>query len=474
MSTPRKYKAFISYSHADKAWASRLHLRLETFRTPKKIIGGAGRYGDIPSKLTPIFRDRDELPTGSALGPELKRALTNSEFLLVLCSPASANSRWVNEEIRFFRQTHGDDRILAAIVDGEPGAPVGEGLDGCFPPALIEPPEGSDQPREPLAADFRESADGKKLAFQKLAAGMLGAHLDALVQRMAQRRQKRMAQLAGALGTLSLFMGGLAIYATFQRDAAIEQRAIAERERDTANASLDFLISIFEVANPETENPKNITALTILDRGREKIDEELADQPEAQAKILTAMGNVYGNLSELDTAETLFRSALEKDKIAIIDKIENEISLAYLLADTKSSSEALTFIQSAKALIQNAKAQGSISADASSYAEGQLLEAEARVARSLGKTQLAIALYDQARSKLIESSRTKPRELAVVAIRRGTLMASRTDDLKGAQAELASAIEIFRDHLGEDHIETLRAKHNLAFMQFNSELYDLA
>jgi len=229
-----KYKAFISYSHADKAWAQMLHLRLETFTTPKALVGAQGRHGMITRRLHPIFRDRDELPTGSALGPELQRALEGSEFLLVLCSPATANSHWVNEEIRFFRKAHGDDRILAAIIDGDPGAPVAKGEQGCFPPALIEPPEGSTELCEPIAADFRKGGDGKRLAFLKVAAGMLGLGLDDLVQRAAQRRQKQLATIAAASFAGMLATLGLALYANNQRVAATEQRVIAERERDTA------------------------------------------------------------------------------------------------------------------------------------------------------------------------------------------------------------------------------------------------
>lgn len=54
-----KYRAFISYSHRDERRASWLHKSIEGYRVPKPLIGQPSRDGAIPSKLFPIFRDRD-------------------------------------------------------------------------------------------------------------------------------------------------------------------------------------------------------------------------------------------------------------------------------------------------------------------------------------------------------------------------------------------------------------------------------
>jgi MTH538 TIR-like domain (DUF1863) len=50
----------------------------------------------------PVFRDRDELPLSADLGNALQDALRASRYLIVVCSERSANSPWVNEEIRYF------------------------------------------------------------------------------------------------------------------------------------------------------------------------------------------------------------------------------------------------------------------------------------------------------------------------------------------------------------------------------------
>lgn len=472
MSHERKYKAFISYSHADKHWAQNIHLRLETFRTPKNLIGAQGLHGPIDGKLTPVFRDRDELPSGSALGPQLQSALTHSEFLIVLCSPAAANSRWVNEEITYFRKTHGDDRILAAIVDGEPGAPVGEGEAGCFPPALIEPPEGSDKPREPIAADFRGSGDGKRLAFQKLAAGMLGVGLDALVQRMAQRRQRRMAQAAVAMGALSIAMGGLAIYAFQQEAIADEQRAIAEKERDTATASLDYLVSIFEIANPATENPKTITALTILERGREKIDTELADSPEVQAKLLTAMGGVYYNLGELDNGQALLSQAIATPAGAKQDVAQAKLKLANIHRRKGNGPEALSLISDVKNTIsENAR---DFEENETSMLLSEALMVEAYVAAYIDYDKAkAVSLMDNARDVILTSNGEHQRRLADINSAQGTLFADMGQPER-ARRPLNEARSGYRAIFGDEHVLVANTLHNIALAEFQAKNYETA
>ena len=85
-----RYRAFISYSHADQAWARWLIRRLETYRVPALLVGKPGAHGPIPARLGAFFRDRDELTASSDLGATIREALSESEFLIVVCSPAAA------------------------------------------------------------------------------------------------------------------------------------------------------------------------------------------------------------------------------------------------------------------------------------------------------------------------------------------------------------------------------------------------
>jgi hypothetical protein len=121
----------------------------------------------LPERLAPVFRDREELATATNLGETLTRALAVSAALVVICSPAAARSRWVNEEILTFKRLGREDRIFCLIVAGEPGASVRPGTpeEECFPNALIyrTGPDGelTGERSEPIAADARPGKDSR-------------------------------------------------------------------------------------------------------------------------------------------------------------------------------------------------------------------------------------------------------------------------------------------------------------------------
>lgn len=205
-----KYWAFISYSHQDEAWARWLHKSLETYKVPRKLVGRETGQGPLPRRLFPIFRDREELPGAADLGGKLKNALRQSRYLIVICSPKSAASQWVNEEIKTYKALGREDRVLCLIVDGEPYASdkPQSGLLECFPTA-VRYRVGTDgsltsERTEPIAADARKGKDGRHNAKFKLLAGILNVGYDELKQREKRRQLLQKVRLAGGAAALLL------------------------------------------------------------------------------------------------------------------------------------------------------------------------------------------------------------------------------------------------------------------------------
>jgi tetratricopeptide (TPR) repeat protein len=205
-----RFRAFLSYSHRDKAWAAWLHRALEHFRIDKDLIGRPTPAGPVPGSLKPIFRDRDDFAAGHSLTEQTLAALAASQFLVVICSPRAAQSKYVNEEIRRFKAMGGAARVIAVIVDGEPGHPVHE----CFPPALRfrigAGGELSQEPEEPIAADARKRGDGKPFAVVKIVAGLLAVNLDDIVRR-AERARRRSARIRNAIIAVLLALMGASV-----------------------------------------------------------------------------------------------------------------------------------------------------------------------------------------------------------------------------------------------------------------------
>jgi tetratricopeptide (TPR) repeat protein len=313
-----KYRAFISYSHADEEWAKWLHKSLETYRMPKRLVGRETEFGPVPDKIAPVFRDRDELATATNLGDILTAALEDSACQLVICSRKSAQSRWVNEEIKTFKRLGKANRIFALIVDGEPGASARPEIadQECFPPALIYKigPNGelTNEPTEPIAADVRPGKDSKLDVKLKIIAGMFGVGLDELKQREAHRRQRRLMMLVTASFAGMAITSTLAGVAWFARNEAERQRVRAEAEAETARQTTRFMVDLFKVSDPSEALGNTITAREILDKGATRIDKELADQPAIQATLMDTMGTVYTSLGLYESAVPLVRKAYER------------------------------------------------------------------------------------------------------------------------------------------------------------------
>ncbi len=236
-----RYRAFISYSHHDQAWARWLHKALETYRVPRRLVGSETAAGVVPRRLAPIFRDRDELPSATDLSRAVNEALAASANLIVICSPAAAASRWVNEEVLSFKRLGRGDRIFCVIVDGEPdaGEKAGDAQQECFVPALRFELGADGQlttrRTEPIAADLRPGKDRRTRAKLKLVAGMLGLGFDALRQRELQRRIRRLSGVTALAVAIMVVTIVLAIAATIARRDA-------ERRQKQAETLVNFML----------------------------------------------------------------------------------------------------------------------------------------------------------------------------------------------------------------------------------------
>ena len=307
-----RYYAFLSYSHKDKELADWLHRELERFRVPSTLAGRLTANGVVPRRLTPIFRDEQDLSAGGDLAEEIKAALAASQFLIVLCSPTAAKSRWTNQEIESFKRTRPEGCVLAAVVAGEPFASDMPGREDeeCFPPALRfkydRRGHQTAKRAEPLAADFRTSGEGQRMAFLKLVAGMLGVGLDELVQREQTRRHRRMAWLAAAsLGGMAV-TSGLAVTAFQARNEARDQRREAEglvafmlgdlKDKLEPIGKLDALDGVGSrvLAYYSKQNTSQLTDAALSQR----------------SKALSLMAQVANSRGDSQTAVNLYRQAM--------------------------------------------------------------------------------------------------------------------------------------------------------------------
>ncbi len=349
-----RYWAFISYSSKDAAHARWLHRAIETYGIPAKLVehGHKTPVGEpAPKRLQPVFRDRAELPASSDLGQSIGEALAASRYLIVICSPNAAQSRWVNREIEAFTELGRGGRIFAFVVDGEPNS--GDARE-CFPPALRQ--------HEPLAADARPQGDGRADARLKLLAGMLGVGFDALKQREAQRRVRRLELAVAITLVLVLAFAGLAWYANQARERAVVAEANAVTEAHTrataeANAIAEAHTRATAEANAVSEAHARATAQAVADEQR-AVAVSQKEEAERQARLalsgqLASESRVYlgtsPDLALLFAAEALNAYDTFQARSALLSSLLQSPHLERILR-TPENATALAFSPDGKTL----------------------------------------------------------------------------------------------------------------------------
>ena len=241
MESKKEYFAFISYKREDEKWAKWLAHELEYYHLPIALNGR-----NLPKNLRPIFRDIDELNAGN-LPAQIYQALSVSKNLIVICSPRSAKSEWVNKEIDdFIKIKDGKvNNIFPFIIEGIPFS----GDDNeCFPEKLRSIPKNEER----YGGNVNETG-GKYVAVVKTIAGMLGVDHDSLWNRYEKEQKKRRRIKRGLLLSFMIFVLAVVISITYQNILLKEtdmrmkvnlSRAVAERAYSLIDEGDSYLASM--------------------------------------------------------------------------------------------------------------------------------------------------------------------------------------------------------------------------------------
>jgi serine/threonine protein kinase len=186
----------------------------------------------------------------------------------------------------------------------DPGSLVRElrgDLDWIVMKALDKQPERRYGSPSELAADLERHLHDQPVEARPPSAGYKLAKLV---------RRHRVAVAAAAAVLLALVAG--AGVAAWQAVRATRAEQAALREAETAHEVAGFLISLFEVADPEVARGEDLTARQILEQGRLRIEGELADRPLVRARMMSVIGDIYDKLNLFPEAAPLLEGALEE------------------------------------------------------------------------------------------------------------------------------------------------------------------
>ncbi len=222
----------------------------------------------------------------------------------------------------------------------------------------------------------------------------------------------RVAVAAAALVLLSL-VGGLSAALWQARRAAANARESAANAR-RAERTKEFLISLFQVADPTQSGGETVTARALLEQGAQRLESELATEPAVRADLLAAVARIQTSLGLLDAAERSTARALD------------------------------------------------LSAGAGPAARASLEATLGAIRIQQGDLDGAAELLDRSLA-VLEATAAEPLELARVRSDAGQVRFWKKE-VAASEAMERSAYEVFRDELGEEHVETALHLRNLGIL----------
>jgi WD40 repeat protein len=255
------YKAFISYSHAaDGKLAPSL----------QKALGRFGRAWYQRAAFR-IFRDETNLSLNPGLWTSIEKALSESEYFLLLCSPDAAQSKWVSREVDYWIRHSSSQKLLLVLTDGQV---IWDPATADFDWSQTTLPQNLSKayPEEPLYMDLRWARTAENLSLMKprfrdqiadILATLTDRPKDELIGEdvRVQRKARRLAWFISLLlSALTVIAVTAAIWAFHERELAQEQTKLALARQLAARSEL------LRIQNPDLLERSTLLSIHAIKR----------------------------------------------------------------------------------------------------------------------------------------------------------------------------------------------------------------
>jgi serine/threonine-protein kinase len=248
--------------------------------------------------MTPAYASPEQVRGGPvttatdvhALGLILYELLTGQRPYRLTSSSASEIERVICEETpelpsRAVRGMSGEPPVPAQRLGGE--------LDAIVMRALQKAPADRYQTAAALSEDVTRYLTGRPVLARRTSLAYRSG-------KFIKRHAKGLTAAAAVVILTAAFVVQNSLHA---RELAVE--------RDRAQASLGFLVSLFTASDPDKAKGEKLSAVELLDRGATRLETELQNQPATRAALLFTIGDVYYRLGRYDAAEPLLAESIE-------------------------------------------------------------------------------------------------------------------------------------------------------------------
>lgn len=182
-------------------------------------------------------------------------------------------------------QAQGVDRVMARLLRGD--------LDTIVSKAMHRDPLRRYGSAGDFADDLRRHLSGRPVE----------ARPDSIRYRFGKLvRRNAAASIASAALVSAVVLGSI---------GTLWQARLAEREAERRDAVSDFVVGVFEGADPDATPGEPVTAVELLEAGLERID-GLEGGPEVRVDLLVVLGTLFERLGQYERAEPVLRQAVSE------------------------------------------------------------------------------------------------------------------------------------------------------------------
>ena len=257
-----------------------------------------------------------------------------------------------------------------------------------------------------------------------------------------------------------LLLAAFGIFMTFQANRLARERDRANRAAQTAEQTASFIVGLFEEADPTRSRGNEIRVREVLDKGAERLENQLQEEPAVRADLQQTLGNVYKVLGLFSKASSLLDSALRTRRAEFGDE-------SLEVADTLISQADLSQWSYLDLKEAQVAAQEAVSIRRKALGDDHLAVAEAL--RYQGVTSNLRREIGQAEDALREALAIERRQLRDGDLRvaetmtfLGVTLSWGLREIREPEPLLRQSLAVKEETLGPDHPSTLLSRLQLA------------
>ncbi len=269
----------------------------------------------------------------------------------------------------------------------------------------------------------------------------------------------------------SLLIGSVTSLAMWRR-SALNARAAQVQASNAEAVARFFTDDIFQNANPNNSADRDIRLSEVVDSAAAEIEGKFREQPHIEHSIRSTLGMIYNNLGRHDESREHYQSAADLARRIFGEDSEESIRAMYSL-------NTVNYLEgNHEAALEEYQRLSSLAESKLGPSHPMTLDLQGQLAHLLywaGDYEAAKPIYESVLAKQLtlaaENENAKQPDEAIALqyssfITRNNLalLYSSSGDFDNAEERFMENLPLQREHLGDEHPDTLTTLNNLGFL----------